>query len=97
MCHSQNVDLDLVSLQVFLIEITLIGRLSNKEICVIITARKRSLHRLCFHRCLSTGGGGLYSGGGPFCPEGGLCQGTPALYGYVRAVRILLECILVFD
>ena len=29
------------------------------------------------------------------CPEGGLCQGDP-LYGKERAVRILLECILVF-
>ena len=25
---------------------------------IIFTARKRSLRRLCFHRCLSTGGGG---------------------------------------
>ena len=30
--------------------------------------------------------------------KGGICQGDPPmlLYGYVRAVRILLECILVF-
>ena len=29
---------------------------------LIFTARKRSLRRLCFHRCLSVHGGGLYGG-----------------------------------
>ena len=56
----------------------------------VVTARKRSLRRLCFHRCLSVhreGRGYLSSGGG-------LCGGDPP-YGNVRAVRILLECILV--
>ena len=47
--------------------------------------------------CLSTGGGGL-------CPEGRLCPGGSLSRGslskgglcqHVRAVRILLECILV--
>ena len=113
-----------------------------------VTARKRSLRRLCFHRCLSVQreggvsvvsvqgglcpgrslsgvfflGGGLCPGGslsrqgvsvhGDLCPgrgvsaQGGLCSGgglcpggvsvreTPK-YGNERAVRILLECILV--
>ena len=109
----------------------------------IFTARKQSLRRLCFHKCLpvhrgslsrgvSVQWGGLCSGGG-LCSRGGLCPGgflprgslssvvvsvrgvsvqggvsiqegvfvqegvsvreTP--YVYVRAVRILLECILV--
>ena len=44
------------------------------------------------------GGGTLSRGGvsvrGSLCPEG-LCPGDPP-YGNVRAVRILLECILVF-
>ena len=127
---------------------------------LIFTARKRSLRRLCFHRCLSVhGGGGLYGGvsiqgglcpregslskggvsvqGRGLCPgegslsrggvsvQGGLCPGEGSLsrggvsvqgrglcpgegslsrgglcqwdppYGYVRVVRILLECILV--
>ena len=31
---------------------------------------------------------------GYLCP-GGICQGDPTLYGNKRAVRILLECILV--
>ena len=33
---------------------------------------------------------------GLLCPGGGLCQGDLP-YGYVRAVRILVECILVFS
>ena len=105
-----------------------------------VTARKRSLRKLCFHKCLSVQGegglGGLCPGGslykGGFCLGsflGGLCPGgslsrqgvsvqgdldqaggslprggslsrrvsvreTPK-YGNERAVRILLECILV--
>ena len=94
---------------------------------IIITARKRSLRRLCFHRCLSVHeglcpegcfcpGGGVYLGGlcpgglsggsvqgvsvwGSLCPGGVLSRGvsvteTPR-YSNERAVRILLECILV--
>ena len=108
--------------------------LKNRE---VITARKRSLRRLCFHRCLSVHGrggwglcpgglrpGGLWLGGlcpgravsvqggslcrgvclGGICPEavsvqGGLCPGGSLSgrppYCNERAVRILLECILV--
>ena len=85
------------------------------------TARKRSLRRLCFHRCLSVHGGssvsvqGVSIGGRGWSPsrgclsrgplpweslsrgvsvQGGLCQGD-AKYGNERAVRILLERILV--
>ena len=52
----------------------------------IITARKRSLRRLCFHRCLSVhrgrglslcSGGGLCPGGSLSMGVGGLCQGNP--------------------
>ena len=42
--------------------------------------------------------GGLCPGGfcpGSLCPGGGLCKGDPP-YGNERAVRILLECILVW-
>ena len=49
----------------------------------IVTARKRSLRRLCFHRCLSGGGvcilvGGLHPGGGVLHP-GGVCIGGRGL------------------
>ena len=50
-------------------------------VIAFFTARKRSLRRLCFHRCLSVH------------IWGSLSRRPP--YGYVRAVRILLECILV--
>ena len=66
----------------------------------IFTARKQSLRRLCFHRCLSVHGEGslrvsvqwrgLCSGGSLF-REGGLCPGG----GLCPEVRIILECILV--
>ena len=36
----------------------------------LFTARKRSLRRLCFHRCLS-----VHGGGGSLSREGGLCPG----------------------
>ena len=62
------------------------------SLAIIFTAHKRSLRRLCFHRCLSVHGGSLSRGS---LSKGGLCQGKPSLYGYVRAVRILLEWILV--
>ena len=44
--------------------------------------------------------GGVSVQGRGLCPEGVsvqrvLCQGNPSPYGYVQAVRILLECILV--
>ena len=66
--------------------------LKNRE---VITARKRSLRRLCFHRCLSVhgrGDGGLGPGGlwlGGLCPgravsvQGGLCAG-----GSVQGVSV---------
>ena len=41
----------------------------------IFTARKRSLRRLCFHRCLS-----VHRGGAGLCP-GGLCAGGLCLRG----------------
>ena len=80
---------------------------------VIFTARKRSLRRLCFYRCVSVHRGGAYVAGG-----GGVCGGGERAWpggmrggGYgaggrawqiprdtvnERAVRILLECILVY-
>ena len=71
----------------------------------LITARKRSLRRLCFHRCLSVHGGegwSLSSGvsvSGGLCPmvsvKWGLYHGDPPPYGNEWEVRILLECILV--
>ena len=42
---------------------------SLRVFCVIITARKRSLRRLCFYTCLS------------FCPQGGLHSGGHAWWG----------------
>ena len=76
----------------------------------IITARKRSLRRLCFYRCLSVhmGGGGACVAGG-HAWQGGVCGGGCVWWGEVRGrgggrvlhtvnertVRILLECILV--
>ena len=45
--------------------------------------------RQCFYTCVS-----FCSQGGGLCP-GGLCQGDPHPHDNVRAVRILLECILV--
>ena len=54
----------------------------------IITARKRSLRRLCFHRCLSVhmgglcpGGGGSLSRGWGFLYRGVLCPGGPLSRG----------------
>ena len=54
---------------------------------------------VCLSTTVSSEGGSL-SGGisvqeGGLCPGEGLCQGDPPPYGNVRAVRILLECILV--
>ena len=69
---------------------------------LFITARKRSLQRLCFHRCLSVHRGA--------CVAGGVCMGEGHAWlggahgrGHAwqerrplqRAVRILLGCILV--
>ena len=68
---------------------------------ILITVHKRSLRRQCFHKCLSVhGGGGPLSRGvsvrGRVSVKGtGLCQGDLP-YSNVRAVRILLECILVY-
>ena len=99
----------------------------------IFTARKRSLRRLCFYRCLSVhGGGACVAGGcawfgharwgsslvrgyvwwgcawqgawGGMCGRGAGCAWLGGIGGKVgvhgdtineRAVRILLECILV--
>ena len=44
-----------------------------------ITARKRSLRRLCFHRCLSVHGGGVACVAGGMCGSGCVCQG--GMYG----------------
>ena len=41
--------------------------------CIIVTAYKQSLGRLCFHRCLSVLGRGV-SVGGCLCPEGSLSE-----------------------
>ena len=100
-------------------KVTMAWDFSLFRIFRIFTARKRSLGRLCFHRCLSVHRGGLCPGGvlclGGVSVQGGLCLGeslsrgslfgevsvqgvsvreTPT-YSYMRAVRILLECILV--
>ena len=56
----------------------------------VITARKRSLRRLCFYRCVSVHRGGSPSGGGGFLDPGGVLHPVN-----VRAVRILLEYIFV--
>ena len=64
-----------------------------------ITARKRSLRRLCFYRCLSVhrGEGGSASQDALQAPPPGMENPprwrTPPVN--VQAVRILLECILV--
>ena len=43
----------------------------------VITARKRSLRRLCFHRCLSTGGLSAFGPGGGGCLPHTLWADTP--------------------
>ena len=58
----------------------------------IITARKRSLRRLCFHRCLSVHMEGVSLTETPLDREP---PGTED--GNERTVRILLDCILVWD
>ena len=45
----------------------------------IITARKQSLQRLCFHRCLSAHGGSLSGGGVLSKREGSLSKGDGSL------------------
>ena len=59
---------------------------------IIITALKRSLRRLCFHRYLSVHRGnlGLYMGRG-LHPGGCLCQGDPPRQ---RPSQTRCECIL---
>ena len=42
----------------------------------VITARKRSLRRSCFHRCLSVYRGGLSLCPGGLCPGGSLSRGV---------------------
>ena len=83
------------------------GNLHVMGVSRLFTARKRSLRRLCFYRCVSVhgGGGGFSIPGGS--PSGGfsIWGGSPSRGGSpsggvlhpvnVRAVRILLECILV--
>ena len=74
-------------------------RLESSNIFIIFTARKRSLRRLCFHRCLSVHMGEV-------CPIAcwdahppGRSPLRSACWDMVnkRAVRIPLECILVID
>ena len=72
--------------------------------CFIITARKQSLRRLCFHRCLSVhrGGGRAWQWGCACCthtpchacppPRTPPCHARPLRHAVNdRAVRILLE------
>ena len=73
------------------------------------TARKRSLRRLCFYRCVSVHGGGVHVRGEGgvrgrcACMAGGMCATHPPQRHYeiqsvnARVVRILLECILVLN
>ena len=42
------------------------------DLLVLITARKRSLRRLCFYRCVSVHGGGVHGRGA--CMAGGACM-----------------------
>ena len=49
------------------------------ESLTLSTARKRSLRRLCFHRCLPVHSGGSLSGG-VICLEG-LCPGRVSVQG----------------
>ena len=58
----------------------------------LVTAHKQSMRRLCFHRCLSVHGGGV-------CIQEELGRPPhwiPRDTVYERAVRIVLDCILVF-
>ena len=59
---------------------------AHKNCRPIFTARKRSLQSLCFYRCLS-----VHGGGGWRVWQGQILRDTVN----ERAVRILLECILV--
>ena len=86
--------------------------LCNFQPFIFFTPRKRSLRRLCFYTCLSvilfTGGGRAWRGVCMVgvCMAGGRVHGRgacmPCHYEILqdtvneRAVRILLECILVF-
>ena len=65
--------------------------------CILVTTRKRSLRRLCFYRCVSVhrGGGGSPSRGGSPSWGGFSIRGGVLHPVNVRAVRILLDCILV--
>ena len=83
----------------------------SRESRNLITARKRSLQRLCFHRCLyvSSGGGEGLCSKGDLCPGGFLYRGVSVwgslaigvsvretpLHSYMLVVCFLLEFILV--
>ena len=83
-----------------------------KGVTKLVTVRKRSLRRLCFHRCLSVHKEEVsVSVQGVLCPGGSLFRGSLSRgvcschvmschgdlpYSNERAVRILLECILVW-
>ena len=76
----------------------------NLIVFIVITARKRSLRRLCFYTCLSvilfTGGGWSGGGlllGGAWSRGGGCLVETPPGRLLLWAVRILLECIHVYS
>ena len=49
----------------------LIGKLVFYVVCVLITARKRSLRRLCFYSCVSVHRGGMRGCGGCAWLQGG--------------------------
>ena len=75
--------------------IAVVTSLVETSMELLVTARKRSLRRFCFHRCLSVHGGeylswGSLSRGGlchrGLCPgevsvQGGLCQGRVSVHG----------------
>ena len=58
---------------------TILSFLLDWFVALIITARKRSLRRLCFYRCLSVHGGHVWQGGmhggGGMCGRGCAWQG----------------------
>ena len=48
----------------------------------IFTARKQSLRRLCFHRCLS-----VHRGGRGFRPRGSLSSGVVSVQCYIGKIK----------
>ena len=97
--------IDILALTLWLVHLSLSSLLLSLFVLIcfvivsiMITARKRSLRRLCFHKRLSFCLKGYGSASGGVCIFwGGVGQSPPSdTTGHERVVRILLECILVF-